>query len=76
MRKIMMAAVGVATLGAFSSANAGITECKDIDCSGRHIECGRKLPWDKVRCEAEKAKWKAGCEAKKGACQIPEKALN
>ncbi len=52
-----------------SSAVADCTECKQIECSGRQIDCGNKDPISKVKCEADKEKWKLNCEAKKAACE-------
>ncbi|MEM6484116.1 MAG: hypothetical protein AAF662_03920 [Pseudomonadota bacterium] len=51
------------------------------DCSGRHINCGG-YEWyqapDKLRCEAEKAAWKADCErikiTNKGLCEADKSA--
>jgi hypothetical protein len=53
-------------------AAADCTECKQIECSGRQINCGDKDPVSKVTCEVNKSKWKANCEAKKKACEAVE----
>lgn len=44
------------------------TECKQLECSGRHIECRNSNPIKKAQCEVDKEKWKKGCEVKKAAC--------
>jgi hypothetical protein len=62
-------------LFAGSPALAECYECKEIECSGRQIECGHKDPLAKADCEVRKEKWKLNCEAKKGACQAAEKAF-
>jgi hypothetical protein len=51
-----------------ASAEVLFTECRQLECSGRQIACGNKGPVDKIKCEADKSKWKANCEAKKQAC--------
>ena len=74
--RIFLASVSAAlTLLHGPSAVAQMTECKQIECSGRHIDCGKRNPLDKLDCEKRKTVWKGNCEAKKKACMAVEKAF-
>jgi hypothetical protein len=48
--------------------HAACVECKNIDCSGRAIDCGHKTILDKISCEAEKKQIMMKCEGKKLVC--------
>lgn len=63
--------LGVLLLPLYPAAPArsqSATECKQLECSGRQIECRSSNPVKKLQCEANKEKWKKGCEVKKAAC--------
>ena len=66
------ASVGSLLFSVYPAA-ADCTECKQIECSGRQIDCGHEDPISKVKCEADKELWKLNCEAKKAACQGVER---
>ncbi len=68
-------ALGTLILG-HGAALAQATQCKQIECSGRHIECRSGNPFKKFDCERRKAQWKAACEAKKVACLATEKVAS
>lgn len=70
---VVCIALGCASLVASSAmAQTLFTECRQLECSGRQIDCGHKNPVDKIKCEANKSKWKANCETKKQACFAAE----
>jgi len=48
--------------------HAACTDCKDIDCSGRAIDCGHKTAVEKVLCEVSKKQTMMKCEGKKFVC--------
>jgi hypothetical protein len=48
--------------------HAACIDCKNIDCSGRDIDCGHKPFLEKISCEADKKRIMMGCEAKKLVC--------
>lgn len=66
---VFLGIVLVIPLGLPTSAHAqSATECRQLECSGRHIECRSSNPVNKLKCEGDKEKWKKGCEVKKAAC--------
>jgi antitoxin HigA-1 len=75
MRNFFAFASVIFLLFSGSPAAAATTECKDIECSGRQIDCGNKSILEKPKCEIDKDAWKKKCEAKKAACEAVEKTL-
>jgi hypothetical protein len=48
--------------------HASCAVCKNIECSGRQIDCSHKSLLEKGNCELDKELWKKGCEGKKFIC--------